>query len=240
MKKTICIIFIFAFSINGFCQGGKEVYTVKKRTHPIKIDGVIGKEEWKGATVIDKFYRSGDLDKKVHSETRVLMLYDENYLYVAGIMQDKDICGIVDTRDGPVFHDDVFEIFIKPEFHLPHYYEINTNVLGTTFDAFYPRRRAWRTACVKYTSGIESAVKINGSLNNWKDKDENWCLEARIPFTAFSETCLPAKPGDIWYFSICRYDYSVYLKAGRELTSSAKLHRRNFHLYNDYDKLIFQ
>lgn len=235
--KKVCV-FIFLISNFLFCERG--IYVVKKAKGKIKIDGVIGKEEWEGATIIKKFYRSGDLNKKVHSKTTVYILYDDKYLYIAGKMEDKDIFADVKGEDAPVWKNDVFEVFIKPKFYSSHYYEIDTNPIGAIFDAFFPKKGAGFSRFVKYSSGVKVATKIKGSLNNWRDIDNGWEVEEAIPFSAFSQTTSPPKNGDIWYFSICRYDYSVYLKKGVELTSSAKLHRRTFHLYNDYDKLIFK
>ncbi len=235
--KKVCF-FIFLISNFLFCE--RSIYVVRKAKGKIKIDGVIGKEEWKGATIIKKFYRSGDLNKKVHSKTTVYILYDNEYLYIAGKMDDKDIFADVKEKDGPVWYNDVFEVFIKPKFSSPHYYEINTNPLGTLFDAFYPRRKAGFSRATKYSSGTKVAAKVYGTINKWEDVDSGWTVEEAIPFTAFSQTTHHPEPGDIWYFSICRYDYSVYLERGVELTSSAKFHRINFHLYENYDKLIFK
>lgn len=236
MRKIFMLLLLMSF----LCFAEKEIYVVKRAKGKIKIDGVIGKKEWEGATVIKKFYRSGALDKKVHSKTTVYILYDDNYLYIAGKMEDKDIFADVKGEDAPVWSNDVFEVFIKPRFSSPHYYEINANPLGTTFDGFYPRRRAGFSRFIKYSSGVKVATKVNGTINKWEDVDKGWTIEEAIPFSAFSQTTPPPKNGDIWYFSICRYDYSVYLERGVELTSSAKLHRRDFHLYQDYDKLIFR
>jgi len=236
MKKVLfCFVFLCLL-----CFAEREIYVVRKAKGKIKIDGVIGKEEWEGATIIKKFYRSGDLSKKVHSKTTVYILYDDEYLYIAGKMDDKDIFADVKEKDGPVWHNDVFEVFIKPKFSSPHYYEINTNPLGTLFDAFYPRRKAGFSRATKYSSGTKVATKVYGTINKWEDVDNGWTVEEAIPFSAFSQTTHPPEPKDIWYFSICRYDYSVYLERGVELTSSAKLHRINFHLYENYDKLIFK
>ena len=236
MKKFIICFFLLSF----LCFAEREIYVVKKTKGKIKIDGVIGKKEWEGATIIKNFYRSGALNKKVHSKTTVYLLYDNKYLYIAGMMEDKDIIATVKEHDGNVWNDDVFEIFIKPEFHSPHYYEIDINPLGTIFDAFFPRKRAGFPRFVKYSSAAEVATKIKGTLNNWKDIDTGWGIEVKIPFSAFSQTTDVPQPNTVWYFAICRYDYSVYLKRGRELTSSAKLRRADFHIYYDYDKLVFK
>lgn len=236
MKK---IFLIFIFALNLFCE--REIYIAERVKGKIEIDGDIKEEEWGKIPTIKKFYRAGNLDKEVHSKTIVWIKYDDNFLYIAGRMEDKDIVAYVKNQDGPVWNDDVFEVFIKPKFNSPNYYEINFNPLGTIFDAFFPRKRIHFSRSCDYSSNVKVATKIKGTLNNCKDIDEGWDIEIAIPFSSFSETTLPPKKGDIWYFSICRYDYSFYLPYfGVENTSSAKLRRFDFHLYYDYDKLLFK
>ncbi len=237
--KRFVLFLVFCFSINLWCE--RERYFAERVKTEIKIDGNITEEEWGKIPTIKTFYRSGFLDKKVNSNTVVWIKYDDNYLYIAGRMEDKDVVATVNKPDGPVWNDDVFEIFIKPKFNLSHYYEININPLGFVFDAFYPRTRIQFERSCQFSSGVKVATKIKGTLNNWKDVDEGWEIEVAIPFSAFSETTAPPKKGDTWLFSICRYDYSYYLPyKGVENTSSAKLRKIDYHLYYDYDWLIFK
>ncbi|MCM8818541.1 MAG: carbohydrate-binding family 9-like protein [Candidatus Omnitrophica bacterium] len=238
MKRIILFLFV-SFSIYLFAE--RQIYVAERATGKIIIDGNITEEEWGKTPTIKRFYRAGDINKKVNSETIVWIKYDDNYLYIAGRMEDKDIVAKATGIDGSCWNDDVFEIFIKPKFKSPHYYEIEINPIGTVFDAFYPRTRIHFLRSCEYKSQLNFATKIKGTLNNWKDIDEGWDIEIAIPFSDFSETTTPPKKGDVWYFAICRYDYSYYLPyIGVELTSSAKLRRANFHLFYDYDKLLFK
>ena len=105
----------------------------------------------------------------------------------------------------------------------------------------YPRRRARSNrAAGLFESDLKSAVKVNGTLNDWKDTDDRWILEVAIPFSAFKEVTPPPEIGDEWTFTLCRYDYSVYLEEGRELSFSAKLSELWFHRWEDYDLLVFK
>ncbi|MGB9677719.1 MAG: carbohydrate-binding family 9-like protein [Candidatus Ratteibacteria bacterium] len=235
MRKNILILFIL---FSSFIWAERELYIAERVKNKIVIDGNIT-EEW-GKPTIERFYRADGINKKVNSKTQVWIKYDDNCLYIAGKMEDKDVIGKVKENKGPVWNDDVFEIFIKPKFNSSHYYEINFNPLGTMYDAFYPKARIYHYVN-DYSSGAIGKVKINGTLNNFNDVDNGWEIEVAIPFSAFSKTTNPPKKGDIWYFAICRYDYSYYLPyKGVENTSSAKLRRLDFHLFYDYDKLLFK
>jgi hypothetical protein len=234
--------FLILGFLSSFLFSEREIYVIKRAENKITIDGNITEEEWGKIPTIKKFYLPGAFEKKLNSNTIVWIKYDDQYLYIAGKMEDKDIFAKIKDHDGPVWQDDVFEIFIKPKFKNPNYYEINFNPIETCYDAFYPKPGLYsyvRDFYVKnYSAQAKVKTKINGTLNNHQDIDNGWEIEIAIPFTAFSSTTTPPKKGDFWYFAICRYDYSYY--DGVEKTSSAKLRRTNFHLYYDYDILLFK
>src|SRR5262249_35797642 len=87
--------------------------------------------------------------------------------------------------------------------------------------------------------GMESAVKLQGTLNKWDDKDTGWSVEGRIPWSAFKLAGGKPEPGTRWHFALCRYDYSVAFDQP-ELSSTAPLTQSNFHRYEDYTELIFK
>ncbi|HOK57365.1 MAG TPA: carbohydrate-binding family 9-like protein, partial [bacterium] len=137
MKKYFFSFFIL---FPTFLWSERELYIAEKVKKEIIIDGNITEEEWGKKPTIKRFYIPGNFNKKPYSNTTVWIKYDDNYLYIAGKMEDKCLIGYVTKRDGPVWNDDVFEIFIKPEFNSNYYYEINSNILGTLFDAFFHRK----------------------------------------------------------------------------------------------------
>jgi hypothetical protein len=85
---------------------------------------------------------------------------------------------------------------------------------------------------------MESAVKLDGTLNNWEDQDKGWTVEGRIPWTAFAATGGKPKSGDKWRFSLCRYDYSAAFDHP-ELSSTSPLTVSDFHRYEDFGELTF-
>jgi hypothetical protein len=237
MKKNL-LVFLLLFSTFAWCE--RELYVVERVKNEIVIDGNITEEEWGKTPTIKKFYIPGNFVRSPYSNTVVWIKYDDNYLYIAGKMEDKCLIGYVKEKDGPVWNDDVFEVFIKPKFDSTYYYEINSNILGTLFDGFYHRKGVYYLNNVKgFSSETKVAVKLNGTPND-ENVDMGWEIEMAIPFSAFSKTVPPPKKGDVWYFAICRYDYSIFIPYGRELSSSAKLRRTDFHLYYDYDRLLFK
>ena len=67
---------------------------------------------------------------------------------------------------------------------------------------------------------------------------QGWTVEGRIPWTAFQPSGGKPKPGDVWRFALCRYDYGP---EGTKpvLMSSAPLTQPSFHRHEDYGKLRF-
>lgn len=175
------------------------------------------------------------------------LLWDDRYLYAAIQAFDKDIWGYFTERDSATCNEDVLELFIKPRHDSPAYFNFEINALGTVYDAFNVKRAAggedhhrWK---VWNCEGLRVGVEVKGTLNDWEDVDEYWCLELAVPFAG-----LPLlrgrtpDPGDTWMFHLARYDYSVYLEEGMELSSTTTFKSKTgsfFHRYEDWQTLKF-
>jgi hypothetical protein len=206
---------------------------------PIKIDAAIDEPAWQKAQVLQDFAVYW-LKRKAKSATKARLLWDDRYLYFAAEMEDTDLYGHVKDHNGMTWHDDVFELFFKPDANKLAYYEFQVNVLNTRLELFLPSRGAggYDRFAPLTKFGMESAVKLQGTLNNWKDTDVGWTVEGRIPWTAFEATGGRPKPGDKWRFALCRYDYSVAFDRV-ETSSTAPLTQPDFHRYEDYGELTF-
>ena len=135
---------------------------------------------------------------------------------------------------------DVFELFFKPKADKLAYYEFQVNAANTPLELFFPSRGSggYQRFAPLTRLGMESAVKLDGTLNNWEDQDKSWTVEGRIPWTAFAATGGKPKPGDKWKFSLCRYDYSASFDHP-ELSSTSPLTVSDFHRYEDFSELTF-
>jgi len=206
---------------------------------PITIDGKLDEPAWRAAAIIDDFRipRTGVRPKGL---TAVRLLWDDEYLYMGAVMEDYDIYATHKEHDSQTWDDDVIELFLKPRDDKNPYYEFQVNPLGTTIDLLIGRRGAgtfdrWRT----WESGMKAAVRMRGTLNDWTDKDAGWSAEIAIPLKALGSAGPKPQLGDRWRFAVCRYDYSVYVQDGPELTSSALLPELNYHKHEGYDRLEF-
>jgi len=218
-------------------------YSCHRATRPIRIDGEVGADEWRSAEVLSDFRVAGSPWVPATSRTEARMLWDERNLYVAIVAWDLDIFSYHAGRDEPVWQEDVVETFLWPDDSRPtQYYEINVNAIGALYDGYIIKKAAGGThRWSRWNGGIRHKAKVTGSLNDPTDEDKLWTVELSIPWAS-----LPGKEGqapqtgDSWRFHIARYDYSVYLDEGRELSSCAQLSRADFHLLRDFAGLIFE
>jgi hypothetical protein len=211
----------------------------RRATNRIRIDGVLDEVAWDNAQPLKNFVVFWQ-KRKPATATIARLLWDNNYLYFCAEMEDEDLFATVKERNGMTWFDDVFELFFKPSVEKMPYYELQVNALGTQLELFLPSRGAggYRRFAPLTKLGMESAVKLRGTLNNPDDRDRGWTVEGRIPWSAFKPTGGRPAAGDRWKFALCRYDYSVTLEQA-ELSSTAPLTRPDFHRYEDYGDLVF-
>jgi glucose/arabinose dehydrogenase len=212
---------------------------------PITIDGKLHEAAWKHAQVIDHFYLPwlGKNARAARTATKARLLWDREYIYFAAEMEDTDLYADVTEHNGETGKNDAFELLLKPAVDKSGYYDFQVNAAGTIFDLFLPRRGAGGARRFKNDAEfhVQAKVHLDGTLNNWRDKDRGWSVEGRIPWTDFLRTGGRPEPGEQWKFALCRYDYSVDLD-GPELSTCAPLKTNatpNFHFYEDYATLRF-
>jgi hypothetical protein len=250
MKRITCVLLLAAVGCAEQAAPEKEEAPPAVRraecrrvAGEVRIDGKLDEAAWEKAVVLKDFavYWA---KRKPKTATAARLLWDDRHLYFAADMEDSDLFAQVKERNGMTWYDDVFEVFLKPSVEknrLPHqYYELQVNALNTQLELFLPSRGSGgynRTASTT-RFGMESAVHRRGTLNDWKDRDEGWTVEGRIPWTAFDAAGGRPKAGDRWRFALCRYDYSVAHERP-ELSSTAPLTQSDFHRYEDYGELVF-
>jgi len=208
---------------------------------PIAVDGELNEPVWAKAKTIS--FVIPPSFKEPISKTEAKIVYDKDFLYVAFKAYDEDIWSLFTERDSSTCSEDVLEVFFKTDPAKDPYFNFEINALGTVLDAYNVKRNAagnYKRWSQWDCAGLKTAIKIKGTLNNWTDRDEYWVLEVAIPFASIPTLGgkAPVK-GDKWCFNLARYDYSIYLPEGRELTASAPLSALNYHLYEDWSELIF-
>ena len=157
-------------------------YVVHKTATLITIDGKADETDWKNAKFTDSFIDIEGI-KTPKQNTKVKMLWDENYLYIYAKLEEKHIWADIKKRDEVIFYNNDFEVFIDPSNDTYNYGEIEINALNTVWDLKLdkPYRFSGNADNSWNLDKLKSAVFINGTLNNFSDEDNYWSLEIAIP-----------------------------------------------------------
>ena len=188
-------------------------YTIEE----IEIDGVINDNAWKNANWTEEFVDiTGNDSLKPFQRTKVKMLWDDNYMYLAAFMEEDNVWATLKNRDDIIYRDNDFEIFIDPDGDALNYYEYEVNALGTIMDLFMqkPYNKGGKANLKWNFEGIKSAVKVYRSLNNPKDDDVFWSVEVAIPWEAFSQDKKP-KIGNEWRINFSRVEWHTDVVEGK-------------------------
>jgi hypothetical protein len=115
-------------------------HTIVYRTPSrLTVDGKLDEPAWQAAAWSDAFVDiEGDVRPRPRFTTRMKMLWDDEFLYIAADMLEPDIWGTLTTRDAVIFQDNDFEVFIDPDGDTHEYYELEVNALKTAWDLLLP------------------------------------------------------------------------------------------------------
>ncbi len=127
-----------------------------------------------------------DFEPKPVKQTHMKMLWDNENLYIAGIIEEDNVTGSLTEHDAIIYHDNDWEVFIDPDQDCRFYFEIELNALNTVMDLLMdrPYRDGGKFFLPWDLRGLQSAVHIDGTLNNPSDTDKGWTVEMAIPIAS--------------------------------------------------------
>lgn len=200
-------------------QSTPQCYGALKIDVPIQIDGINDEEIWELAPWTHSFVDIEGGSKPIpgHS-TRVKMLWDDQYLYLYARMEEPHVWGTLMQRDTIIYHNNDFEVFIKPFDQQSVYYEIEVNPLNTIMDLMMdkPYRFGGDAHMHWDVKGLKSAVYVEGTLNKADDVDQYWAVEMAIPFASLSTFSRPVIPklNEYWKVNFSRVQWGYDLQDG--------------------------
>jgi hypothetical protein len=117
-------------------------------------------------------------------------------------------------HDAVIFHDNDFEVFIDPNGDTLEYYEFEINALGTFWDLFLPKpyRDGGKAVDSWEIPGLKSAVSLDGTLNNPRDRDRGWTIELAFPWAVLGQYAhrdAPPHNGDQWRVNFSRVEWPL-------------------------------
>jgi hypothetical protein len=194
-------------------------YTCYQVDKPISIDGKLNESSWKKAAWTATFVDiEGDKKPLPLQQTRVKMLWDKEYLYIAAVLEEEHIWAYQNLHDQIVYHENDFEVFIDPDGDTDNYYELEINALNNVFDLFLPKpyRKGGKAQLNWDIAHLRSAVSIEGTINNPNDKDKRWTIEMAIPFKSLAnDHVTPIFPtnGSEWRINFSRVNWQHQIGA---------------------------
>ena len=192
------------------------------------LDGNIFKPFWADVPFTEDFVDISGRDFPTpRFRTRAKMCYDSHNLYIAALLEGPEIWATLTQRDSVIYLDNDFEVFIDPSSSSQHYMELELNALNTQWDLMLtrPYRDGGHSVSCWDIKGVETAVHIQGRLNDPTADNRFWSVEIRIPFAPLMESyslepqpenlarCYPPRTaprtGEFWRINFSRVNWQV-------------------------------
>jgi hypothetical protein len=214
MHRLIILSLAVSMSAPAFAQNTPLSYDCYHTAEPIRIDGKLDDPAWQRAQWTTDFVDiEGSARPKPRFRTRVKMLWDDKYLYMAAELEEPDVKATLTQHDSVIFHDNDFEVFIKPLPATPSYYEFEINALNTGWDLYLdkPYKLGGKADNSWDIEGLKTAVSVQGTLNNSADTDRGWTVEIAYPLSAFESRQHVPEPqdGTEWRINCSRVEWKA-------------------------------
>lgn len=201
-------------------QNTPKIYQILKTNNPIVIDGKAEETAWDNAAWTDYFVDiEGENKNKPNYNSKVKMLWDNQNLYIYAHLEEPHIWGDLTNHDAIIYHNNDFEVFIKPYENQSSYYEIEINTLNTILDLMLnkPYKHVGEAILHWDTKGLKSAIHCNGTNNNPNDVDNYWSIEMAIPFQALQNFGRSSSPrsGEYWRMNFSRVQWQHEIIKGK-------------------------
>jgi hypothetical protein len=196
-------------------------YVCYRAPSPITIDGGLKDAAWEAAPWSDAFGDiEGDKQPKPRFRTRVKMLWDDEALYIAAELEEPHVWATLTEHDSVIFHDPDFEVFLDPAADNHMYGELELNALNTTWDLLLtkPYKDGGKAVNAWEITGLKTAVKVNGTINDPRDKDTGWTIEIKWPWKGLTELAavpMPPKDDDQWRINFSRVEWDIDIADGK-------------------------
>ena len=203
-------------------------YACHRAVGPITIDGRLAEDSWKAVPWTDEFVDiEGDRKPKPRLRTRVKMLWDDDNLYLAAELEEPHVWGTLTKHDSVIFQDNDFEVFLNPEGDSHLYAELELNALNTTWDLLLtmPYKDGGKAIDSWEIAGLKTAVHVDGTINDAKNRDRGWTIEIAWPWKGLRELTsrnVPPKDGDQWRINFSRVEWEHEVVEGKYLKVKGK------------------
>ena len=211
-RPQLLLCLATVLTVTASAQDTPLSYDCHRTATPIVIDGKLDDPAWQQAPWTSDFVDiEGAAKPTPRFRTRVKMLWDDKYLYIAAELEEPNVTATLREHDSVIFKDNDFEVFIKPLPETESYYEFEMNAFNTGWDLFLnkPYNENGKPDNSWDIAGLKTAVATQGTINNPSDTDQGWTLEIAYPLTAFNsrQSVPPPQPGTTWRINFSRVEW---------------------------------
>ena len=215
-------------------------YTAYRVNQPIRVDGRLDESAWQRAPQSPRFIDIVSGARALH-DTRAALLWDDQNLYIAYRVEEPLVHAKYTNHNDPIYYDNDVEFFIAGR-DAYYEFEINAfNTCYEVFfiwsDAYesggFAQAPEFARASLKPFNGVgftnhprggrlgnfswsfpgkQTAVHIDGTVNNDKDRDRGWTVELAFPWKGLEwlaraeKRALPPHEGDVWRMDFSRFN----------------------------------
>lgn len=243
MKRNLLLLFCL---LSLFTQADSgDTYHVKKVVSAPVIDGQL--TEWSDVTEVNFTVHTDGSTGSTSGTAQVV--WDDDAIYFAFSISDTDVKSNYTDQDDNLFNnDDLVEIFLDFDGDQKNYLELGVSAANVNYDmtacpavscGFWVGNSTWDI------SGLETAVIVNGTINNSLDVDEGYIIEVKIPFSGLTsapeanfETPMA---GTEWKGNLYTIDYSTgaLIDAANDYLSWSTLGSFGFHQPSEFALFVF-
>lgn len=196
-------------------------YVAYRTLGPLEVDGKLDEPSWQRAAWSEHFVDiEGERGAPPRQATRVKMLWDDDFFYIAADLQEPQVWATLTQRDATIYRDNDFEVFIDPDGDTHLYYEFEINAHGTEWDLLLakPYRNGGPYINAWHIDGLRTAVKVWGSINDPTDIDQGWSVEMAFPWSVLRQAAQGRRDslaGQVWRVNFSRVQWALEVEDGR-------------------------
>lgn len=213
-------------------------YVCYMRSGEINLDGLMDEPSWQAVPWSDSFVDiEGDEKPMPLYETRMKMIWDEEFLYIGVHLDEPHVWATYRERESVIFHENDIEVFLDPDGDTHNYFEQEINALGTEWDLLLtkPYRNGGHAINGWNINGFKKAIHIQGTLNNPEDVDRFWSIEMAIPWKALSlsgPSFRAPEDGEQWRINFSRVQWQIEPENGSYVKKIDPVTGKSFPEYN--------
>jgi hypothetical protein len=204
------------------------------------MDGRLDEAIWSRAPRSPRFVDILTGSRTIH-DTHAMVVWDEHNLYIAYRIEEPFLYAKYTNHNDPIYYDNDVEFFIAGrdayyEFEINGFntcYEVfflwndayekggfagapefaRSNLKPFNGVGFKNHPRGGRLGNFTWSyPGKQTAVHLDGTINNDQDRDRGWTVELRFPWKGLEwlakaeNRALPPKEGDVWRMDFSRFN----------------------------------